>query len=162
MFALFIEISQVEWGTVQDSPPHQFITTFDNEVGLLSYAYALAQICSYDNWSLQKLKVKKSREVEQAKYQEGKNPNFLFELVSWWNAAVFGLKMIADNVVVTPVYALWHNNVYHACFSAIKYSIMVYKSLRNKISVHLRKYCFGFTAMNWCGFTSHPHDELMY
>ena len=52
---------------------HLFITTFDNEVAVLSYAYALIYICKYDNWNLQKLKLKTGRDVEQPMYQEEKN-----------------------------------------------------------------------------------------
>ena len=52
--------------------------------------------------------------------------------------AIYGLNMI---VAVTPVYELLHIT----CFSALYYDIMVYKSLRNKIMVHIH---FGFTAMN--------------
>ena len=36
------------------------------------------------------------------------------------------------------------------CFSALNYYTMVYKSLRNKIPVHLRNSLFGFRAMNLC------------
>ena len=31
----------------------QFTTTFDNEVGLLSYSCALTEVDRYDNWDLQ-------------------------------------------------------------------------------------------------------------
>ena len=41
-----------------------------------------------------------------------------------------------------------HNKVCSACFPALNYFSMVYKSLRNKISVHLRNSSFGFTTMN--------------
>ena len=39
---------------------HQLITTFDNDVGMLSYTspMRLTEVGQYDNWSLQKLKVK--------------------------------------------------------------------------------------------------------
>ena len=37
---------------------HQFITTIDNDVGMLRYPYALTEVGKYDNWSLQKVKVK--------------------------------------------------------------------------------------------------------
>ena len=46
---------------------HQFITTFDNEVGVLSFAYALTEGYKHDSWSLQKLKVKEEPKSRTAK-----------------------------------------------------------------------------------------------
>ena len=43
-----------------------FITTFDNEVGVLSYPYALTEVGEYDNWSMQKLKVKEEQRIHTA------------------------------------------------------------------------------------------------
>ena len=55
----------------------------------------------------------------------------------------FGLKMIVNNVTVSPVYALWCITM---CAEHVSWG---YKNLfGNKISVHLRNSSFGFTAMN--------------
>ena len=36
----------------------QFITIFDNDFGVLSYPLAFTEVGEYDNWNVQKLKVK--------------------------------------------------------------------------------------------------------
>ena len=63
-------------------------------------------------------------------------------------ARLFRLKMVVDNVAVTRLCTLAHNNVCRVCVSALSYYTVAYKYLRNKISVHLRNSSFAFTALN--------------
>ena len=53
---LFLMRNCAGYATTRQHLTHLLITTFDNEVAVLSYAYALIYIyiCKYDNWNLQK------------------------------------------------------------------------------------------------------------
>ena len=70
---------------------HQLITTFHNEVGVLSAAYALTEVDKYDDdWSLRKLKAKRSEKLNSRSVRK----NFLYN---------FDLSSSRDNDVTQNV-----------------------------------------------------------